>query len=216
MKTIILAVSAFLLFASQSFAQGTKDPKAQEILKSVSAKFKATKSLSASFKITTLDQKTKKSDTRSGNIILKGNKYKLMLAGQEIYCDGASSWTFLKDANEVQISGADEKTNGISPTNIFTIYEKGFSSKYMGETKIDNIAVHHIELVPDDAKKPYFKIQVFINKADKFITSAKVFEKNGTHITYTVEKLKLNVDAPDTMFAFDKSKYPGIEVVDLR
>jgi outer membrane lipoprotein-sorting protein len=197
-------------------AQNTKDPKAQEILKGVSAKFKATKSLSASFKISTLDQKTKKTDVRSGNIILKGNKYKLLLAGQEIYCDGTSSWTYLKEANEVQISGADEKTNGISPTSIFTIYEKGFSSKYMGEIKVDNTPVHHIELVPDDAKKPYFKIQVFINKTDKIITSAKVFEKNGTQITYSIEKLKLNVDAPDNMFSFDKSKYPGIEVVDLR
>ncbi|MFN5224821.1 MAG: LolA family protein [Bacteroidota bacterium] len=216
MKNVILAISVCLTLSADTFAQATKDPKAQAILKEVSAKFKATKSLSASFKVTTLDQKTKKSDSRSGSIVLKGNKYKLMLAGQEIYCDGKSAWTYLKEANEVQISGADDKTNGISPTNIFTIYEKGFSSKYIGETKVDNVAVHHIELVPDDAKKPYFKIQVYINKTDKIITSAKIFEKNGTHITYSVEKIKLNVDAPDNVFAFDKSKYPGIEVVDLR
>ncbi|MFM7900564.1 MAG: LolA family protein [Bacteroidota bacterium] len=216
MKTEFLAISVCLTLSSNTFAQATKDPKAQAILKEVSTKFKTTKTLSASFKVTTLDQKTKKTDSRSGSIILKGNKYKLMLAGQEIYCDGTSAWTYLKEANEVQISGADDKTNGISPTNIFTIYENGFSSKYIGETKIDNVAVHHIELVPDDAKKPYFKIQVFINKTDKIITSAKIFEKSGTHITYSVEKIKLNVDAPDNTFTFDKSKHPGIEVVDLR
>lgn len=216
MKNVFLAISVCLALSANTLAQNAKDPKAQAILKEVSTKFKSTKTLSASFKVTTLDQKTKKTDSRSGSIILKGNKYKLMLAGQEIYCDGTSAWTYLKEANEVQVSSADDKTNGISPTNIFTIYEKGFSSKYIGETKIDNVAVHHIELVPDDAKKPYFKIQVFINKTDKIITSAKIFEKNGTHITYSVEKIKLNVDAPDNMFTFDKSKYPGIEVVDLR
>ncbi len=216
MKNVFLAISVCLALSANTHAQNAKDPKAQAILKEVSTKFKSTKTLSASFKVTTLDQKTKKTDSRSGSIILKGNKYKLMLAGQEIYCDGTSAWTYLKEANEVQVSSADDKTNGISPTNIFTIYEKGFSSKYIGETKIDNVAVHHIELVPDDAKKPYFKIQVFINKTDKIITSAKIFEKNGTHITYSVEKIKLNVDAPDNMFTFDKSKYPGIEVVDLR
>jgi outer membrane lipoprotein-sorting protein len=43
-----------------------------------------------------------------------------------------------------------------------------------------------------------------------------VFEKNGSIITYTVEKLKLNVEAADNLFVFDKAKYPGIEVVDLR
>jgi outer membrane lipoprotein-sorting protein len=78
------------------------------------------------------------------------------------------------------------------------------------------VAVHHIELVPDDSKKSYFKIQLFINKTDKFITSAKIFEKSGSIITYTVEKLKLDVEAADNMFIFDKSKYPGVEVVDLR
>ncbi|MFN5324056.1 MAG: LolA family protein [Bacteroidota bacterium] len=216
MKKVVSALGALILLTSTLYAQSIKDPKAQEILKGVSAKFKATKSLTASFKVTTLDQKTKKTDQRAGNIVLKGNKYKLMLAGQEIYSDGTTSWTYLKEANEVQIGAADEKSNGISPTNIFTIYEKGFSSKYVGETKMDNVPVHHIELVPDDQKKSYFKIQVFINKADKFITQAKVFEKNGSIITYTVEKLKLNVEAADNLFVFDKAKYPGIEVVDLR
>jgi len=140
MKNVILAISVCLTLSADTFAQATKDPKAQAILKEVSAKFKATKSLSASFKVTTLDQKTKKSDSRSGSIVLKGNKYKLMLAGQEIYCDGKSAWTYLKEANEVQISGADDKTNGISPTNIFTIYENVFAfdkSKYPGIEVVD-------------------------------------------------------------------------------
>ncbi|MEY3343615.1 MAG: hypothetical protein RL090_1299 [Bacteroidota bacterium] len=216
MKNLVLAILASVFVTLTCSAQGTKDPKAQEILKSVSAKFKATKALSASFKISTLDQKTKKTDQRAGNIVLKGNKYKFSLAGQEVFCDGKSSWTYLKESNEVQISGADENTGGISPTNIFTIYENGFSTKYMGETKLNNVAVHHIELVPDDSKKSYFKIQLFINKTDKFITSAKIFEKSGSIITYTVEKLKLDVEAADNMFIFDKSKYPGVEVVDLR
>lgn len=216
MKHLVLALLAISFIYSNGFAQGTKDPKAQEILKSVSAKFKATKALSASFKISTLDQKTKKTDQRAGTIVLKGDRYKLSLAGQEVFCDGTSSWTYLKESNEVQISSAEESNGGISPTNIFTIYEKGFASKYMGETKMNNIAVHHIELVPDDSKKSYFKIQLFINKNDKFITSAKIFEKSGTIITYTVEKLKLDVAAADNTFVFDKTKYPGVEVVDLR
>ena len=213
---IILALFILLTESYAAQAQKTKDPKAQEILKGVSNKYKATKSLSASFQIVSVDQKTKKSDQQAGAIILKGDKYKLTLKGQEVYSDGKTAWTYLKEVNEVQINTVDEKTSGISPTNIFTIYENGFSTKYIGEAKINNVTMDHIELVPDDDKKSYFKIQVFVSKTDKFITMAKIFEKNGTQITYSVEKLKFNVDAPDQLFSFDKSKYPGIEEVDLR
>lgn len=55
--------------------------------------------------------------------------------GQEIYCDGKTMWTYLKDANEVQISNYNPKSSDINPSEIFTVYEKGFLSKFIGEGK---------------------------------------------------------------------------------
>ncbi|MBL0343147.1 MAG: outer membrane lipoprotein carrier protein LolA [Bacteroidetes bacterium] len=212
----LLVITSTSLFINPVFAQAQKDPKAQEILKGVSAKYKSMKSLSASFKVISLDQKAKTTDSQTGSILVKGEKYKLVLKGQEVISDGKTAWTYLKESNEVQINEVAEKSEGISPTTIFTIYEKGFSSKYIGEKKIDNITVQQIELVPDDTKKAYFKIQININKKDKVITSAKIFDKNGTNMTYSIDKFVMNPDAPDAQFNFDKAKYPGVEVVDLR
>jgi outer membrane lipoprotein-sorting protein len=196
--------------------QGTKDPKAQEILKATSTRYKSLKSMSATFKITTLDQKTKKSDVQTGSLLLKGEKYKLTLKGQEVSSDGKTSWTYLKESNEVQVNDVAGNSDAISPTNMFTIYEKGFSTKYMGEKKVDNVDVYQIELVPDDQKKSYFKIQLNIHKTEKIVTYARIFDRNGNIYTYSIDKFKVNVDAPDAMFTFDASKFPGVEVVDLR
>jgi len=214
--TLFLAVAGSVAFSNFSCAQTSKDPKAQEILKGVSAKYKGMKSLSASFKITTQDQKAKTTDTQSGNILIKGEKYKLTLKGQEIVADGKTVWTFLKESNEVQINDAGEQSDAISPTSIFTIYEKGFSTKYLGEKKEGTKTLQQIELVPDDTKKAYFKIQLFIDKQGKVISSAKIFNKNGTNFVYVIEQFKMNPDAPDALFVFDTTKHPGVEVVDLR
>ncbi len=218
MKSInfLLALAIALTLNNIVVAQGTKDPQAQEILKGVSAKYKAMKSLSASFKITMQDQKTKTTDTQSGNLIVKGDKYKLSLKGQEIISDGKTVWTYLKESNEVQVNDASEKTDGISPTTIFTIYEKGFSTKFTGDKKDGTKTLQQIELIPDDAKKGFFKIQLFVDKQEKVIKSAKIFNKNGTNLTYVIDQFKMNAESPETLFTFDKSRYPGVEEVDLR
>ena len=213
---MLLAVAGLSLYSFNLPAQGSKDPKAQDILKGVSSRYKSMKSLSASFKITTLDQKDKTTNSQAGSLVVKGDKYRLVLKGQEVIGDGKTVWTYIKESNEVQINEASENPDNISPTTIFTIYEKGFSTKYIGEKTEGTKTLQQIELVPDDQKKSYFKIQLFIDKKEKMISSAKIYNKNGTHYTYGIEQFKANPEAPDNLFSFDQSKYPGVEVVDLR
>lgn len=206
---------AILLFLTNSvFAQ--KDPKAEEVLKTVSAKYKSFKSLSAFFKVVIENQKEKTKENQSGTITIKGDMYKLDMSGQEVMSDGKTVWTFLKEDNEVQINDATAKKDALSPTTIFTIYEKGFKSKYIGEKTESGKTVHQIELVPEDSKKPYFKIQLNINKTEKYVMSAKVMNKNGTTLNYAVEKFTPDVVVADNIFTFENAKHPGVDVVDLR
>jgi len=198
-----------------SFSQ--KDSKADAILKAVSAKYKSFKSLTVAFNLTVENQKENTKEIQTGTITIKGDKYKLLMNGQEVISDGKSIWTFLKEENEVQINDAKaKKDDAFSPASIFTMYEKGFRSKYTGEKKSGNKTLQQVELVPEDAKKSYFKIQLTINKTVKFIESAKILNKSGTHLIYIVENFKPDVPAPDNLFSFETSGHPGVEVVDLR
>src|SRR5689334_20627528 len=182
-KFKILSVFFAVLF-SYSFAQSPsakQDKKAEEILKGVTTKYRSFKSVKATFVITMENPKDNSKDVQKGTICLKGNKYKLEVAGQDIVSDGKTRWTFVKDANEVQIDNLKTDENTITPANIFTMYEKGFLFKFMGEQNEKGMVYQLVELVPvDPKKKNFFKVKLSINKNDKFITTAKLFDKNGT------------------------------------
>ncbi len=211
-KTI--ATVFFCLSILATHAQ--KDAKSQEILKGVSSKYKTLKSLSAEFKISIEDKKTKTTQNQSGTMLISGNKYNLTITGQQIISDGKTSWTYIKDANEVQVNDATAKGDGISPSNIFTIYEKGFDSRFVEEKNVGGKPLQTIDLTPLDKSKPYFKIQLHINKTDKTIAGAKVFNNNGSIMTYTITKYTPEAAVSEAQFTFDAKKYPGVEIVDLR
>jgi outer membrane lipoprotein carrier protein len=218
----MIKIKFFTLFLALAFAfanaqEAQQDKKAADILKGVSAKYKSFKSVKATFKITVENPKDKSKDVQSGTICLKGNKYKLEVAGQDIITDGKTRWTYVKDANEVQIDNQKTDENAITPSNIFTMYEKGWMFKFTGEQNEKGMVYQLVELIPvDPKKKNIFKVKLTINKNDKFITAAKLFDKNGSTQTIAVDKLTPNACDDDALYSYNAGKYPGAEVIDLR
>ena len=158
------------------------------------------------------EDKTK--DTQVGKIQTKGSKYKLEIPGHEIYCDGKTVWDYIKDANEVQIKdmevGGDEAVN---PSNIFTIYEKGFKYKFESEDATTQV----ISLFPTNPdKKKFHTIKLYIDKTKKQITSVKMFMKDGSIQTYTIKTFACSTAIPDADFIFDTKLHKGISIEDLR
>ena len=96
------------------------------------------------------------------------------------------------------------------------MYEKGFKTKYKGEKKENGKDLQLIELFPEDNKKNYIKILISIVKADKYVNSAQVYDKNGNIYTYSITKFSPDAAVTDDTFTFNKAKFPGVEVVDLR
>jgi outer membrane lipoprotein-sorting protein len=85
-----------------------------------------------------------------------------------------------------------------------------------GEKKMAGKTVQEIEMTPTDKTRPFHKVYVYVDKAASTIYSAKFLEKSGNRYSYTISSLKPNATVTDAQFAFDKKKYPGVEVVDLR
>jgi outer membrane lipoprotein-sorting protein len=212
----VLFAAAVHLLASITISYAQNDPKATEILKSVSAKYKSYSSIKATFSLNRLDQKTRKNEKFDGALTLSGAKYTFSLADQQVISDGKTNWTFLKDANEVQVSDLVTSDGSITPSTIFTLYEKGFKTKFLGEQVQAGAPVQMIELTPEDSKKAFFKIVLTIDKSGKFVKEAKIFEKSGAITTYSILKFTPNAPLPADQFTFNKEKYPGAEIVDLR
>jgi negative regulator of sigma E activity len=105
----------------------------------------------------------------------------------------------------------------MTPQKMFTnFYDRDFYYKLNGEKKIAGKTVQEIEMTPTDKTRPFHKVYVLVDKASNNIYSARFLEKSGNRYSYTVTKLAQAAAVTDADFTFNKSKYPGVEVVDLR
>jgi outer membrane lipoprotein-sorting protein len=151
---------------------------------------------------------------------MKGNKYRVAIPGnasKEIFSDGATTWTYDKDDNEVTITKVDPANTTITPQKLFTnFYDKDFLYRLNGEKKEAAKTLQEIEMTPIDKTKPFHKVYLYIDKATQSIYMAKVLEKNGNKFTYIVNTLNGSAVVPDSTFIFDKTKYPGVEEVNLQ
>jgi outer membrane lipoprotein-sorting protein len=211
--TVVLTLAVLGLQAQPPKGMGQSDPAAKKVLDSVSTKFKTFKSVTAKYSLKIENSAGKSMGSDAGTVYMKGTKYRLIGKTKETFCDGSTVWSYDKGSNEVTISKLDPANNTITPQKLFTnFYDRDFLYKLNGEVK----GVQEVELTPIDKSKPFFKVLVFINKASKTLNTAKVFEKTGNRMSYSVSGMNTTTVVADAQFVFDSKKYPGVEVVDLR
>jgi outer membrane lipoprotein-sorting protein len=218
-KLIIACIVSHLCIKIVAQPVETPDAKANSILQMLDKKTKTYKTIYTEFSINMYGKDKKPGDVQKGIIWVKGARYKLDIKNQTIYCDSTTTWTFLKDANEVQINKVDSSgTKGtLSPSTIFMFYEKGFKSRFVDEEKVDNVLCNCIDLYPKHPEKEkYHTLRLFIDKSKNQILQITSMMKDGTTQIYTIDKFTPNTSLPDSTFIFDTKKFPGVEIEDLR
>lgn len=219
---IISALSVFILSSNIIKAQentDTKDPKAKAILDKLSSKNKSYTSIEAEFDYKLENKADGIDETQSGKILFSGNKYRLNIAGQEIVSDGTTLWTFIADADEVQISDVPEESESedsfLNPSSIFTLYEKGFKYTYDKVETINGKSVDVIRLYPENPEeKSFHTIILKVIQENTQIQSMTIKSKDGNNFTYALKTFKPNVAINASSFKFDESS--AGDVIDLR
>ncbi|MGF7215825.1 outer membrane lipoprotein-sorting protein [Spirosoma lacussanchae] len=196
-------------------AMAQKDKRAQTILDAMSKKYQALKSYQASFTYASVGGGAK--DSYKGDLTVKNDKFRLVLGGQEVFTDGKTMSTYVKETNEVNVQDYDASaTSELNPTQIYTIYKRGFDYRFLKEQKQGGRTLEVIELTPNRKKSPIATVQISVDKADKSVRNWEIINKDGKRTTYSITKFTPNVNVPDSYFVFDKARHPGVEVVDLR
>jgi outer membrane lipoprotein carrier protein len=214
---IMAATSVVSVNAQKSANPASNDPEAKKILDAVSTKFRTYKSPQAAFTYKIENAQGKVLSSKKGTVSMKGAKYRISIPGMEIFSDGRLNWSFDKSANEVTVKDVDGSTGEITPQKLFTnFYDRDFLYKLNGEKKEAGKVLQEIELTPTNKTRPYHKVYLWIDKATKTFYSARILEKTGNRYSYTINTFKPTAVVADTEFTFNKAKFPGVEVVDLR
>ena len=195
------------------FANAQNDKRAATILDAMSNKYKTMTSFKVAF--TYINEGTK--ETLKGDATVKGTKFRLKMAGQEIFNDGKTMTTYIKESNEATVNNYDPKEAGdIDPTKVYTIYKKGYKYTFLEEVTEAGKAYEVVELTPEKKDSKVAKLQIKVDKKDKSVKSWKIFQRSGQRLGFKVDSFVPNVKVDDKSFAFDASKYKGVEVIDLR
>lgn len=213
-KIWIALITVFMV--STAFTQ--QDQKATKILNDVSKTYKSYKTIKAKFTIEVVNkQNSGSSFSQSGTLFLKGKKFRINMDDQEIYCDGKKLYTYFKGAgqNECQITDYDPNDQDINPSEIFTLYQKGFKYRFISESTRNGVKIANIELTPDDKSKPYYKVKLNVDQKANKIIDMTVLNKNGMESTYEITSFSPNLPISDTFFKFNEKEHPGVVVIDL-
>ena len=213
MKKIAWLLSLTLLLTLPALAQ--KEKRAQGILDAMSKNYKSLKSYQAAFTYASVGAGAKES--YKGDLTVLNEKFRLVLGGQEVFTDGKTMSTYIKESNEVNVQDYDKnEVSELNPTQIYTIYKRGFDYKFLKEQKQGGRTLEVIELKPNRPKSPIATIQISVDKVDRSVRNWLIINKDGKRTTYTITKFTPNINVSDSYFVFDKGKHPGVEVVDLR
>lgn len=195
-------------------ATDIKDPKAKAILDKISAELASFESVEMDFELT-IEFPGAQAEVQKGKLIQKDDKYFVDMEMQSVYSDGKSLWLHLKNNNEVQWSNAEAAEAGgfMDPTSLINMYK---TDEYAYAITGDEDGKQLIEFKPLDKASPYFKMRLAVVKGKNKVSSMKVFSKDGSSYTMKLSDMKSNKNYPADTFVFDKSKYPGVHVEDLR
>ncbi|WP_028663811.1 LolA family protein [Runella zeae] len=206
---VVIAVGISHLLYAQT------DKRAAAILDAMSNKYKSMTTFRVAFTYTS--EGTGPKETLKGDATVKGTKFRLKMAGQEIFNDGKTMTTYIKESNEATVNNYDPKEVGdIDPTKVYTIYKKGYKYVFIEEVTESGRVYEVVEISPEKKESKVAKVQIKVDKKDKSVKSWKITQRNGQRVVFKVDKFTPNVSVEDKFFAFDASQYKGVEVIDLR
>lgn len=211
MRMIIAGVFMFFAFAKANTLQAQTN-KANDLLKEVTAKYKSYNNLTFNYKANLRNDKAKQNMDIQGDATLSGEKYNVTFMGSTLIYDGVKLYNINREDEQVTISSQSKNDMGISPSNILTFYEKGYTPTWDIEQNVRGRKVQYIKLVPIKSDSDYKQVLLGIDINTKHIYNAIITERSGTVITFTMSSLKTNTTIPKSSFSFNAKDYSGWDI----
>lgn len=180
-----------------------------ELLDKVSAKTYGYNDIDIAFKYYMDNNAEDIHQSKNGNAFIQKDKFQINLDGLVIIFDGTRRYTIMED--EVTISSQDDESGISNPTQILNMYKEGYTIKWDIEQKVPGKKIQYVRLIPIDSESEYQYILIGCDTASNDLYNVIYIDKQGTQFKLQITSLKGNQNLPNSLFMFDKNKYPESE-----
>lgn len=211
MLKYIISISLFINSIFTLNAQQKTD--AQTVINKFQNTVK-TETIQADFRLEIKQKNNVNSQSVSGNILLKSNLFYINMDDIQVWFNGKTQWTLMKENNEVSIiEPTEQELAEVNPVAILSAL-KAKSNVRFSKTKAEQLYI--VELLPKQKNADIQFAEIKIQKKNNQLVSMKMIQKNGTTSTIVMSNYKTGIKTTPANFQFDKTKYPKVSVNDLR
>lgn len=209
MKKYILLILCLLGHISGIFA----DEKSNAVLTQFSKKMSGLNSYSIDAKY------VGEAGTQKVQIVVAGDKFLVCSDDVDVYANGKTKWSHMKNDNEVIIENQDNSNNSTitdNPKKIFENLEKSAPiHEYVGEEKVGKQLCDVVKL--KESKNSGTYIVLFIDKSTQTPMKLQIKgEQKHLDFDLIVNSFVENSPVKSDLFVFDRKKFAKVQLVDLR
>lgn len=208
--TIVALLFTLLIYAQQS-------TEARALLDNTYRSFEASKGIRLTFRAATIGPDGSEQMSMNGTAFIRGNKFRLETNEMDIWFDGATQWVLMKEVNEVNISSPTaEEITSVSPLALLGIYRDGYTLSAPKEKIHNGKSLTMIRMLPAVGISAYSEVDALIDSNKQTLVQVTLTLRNGTKQRIAITDYNANHNYSDTEFRFDKTRYPNVEIIDLR
>lgn len=157
-------------------------------------------------------------DELKGNICVSGKKLYVDSDRAMYWYDGETLWTYIKTNEEVNVSTpTEQEQQSINPYFFIHLYKEGYELVLDGEQTLRGKVCYTLKMTSTDEEKTKIR-SMLVDVDEKTWLPVCVRFKNaaGTWIRISILECRMHQKFDDSLFKFDASKYPDLDIIDLK
>lgn len=181
---------------------------AMQLLDKASARLTSAKSIHATYTVTSPGHGSVK-----GSITVAGQRFTASSEVMTTWFDGKTQWTYAPSTGEVNI--IEPLPEEMAQTNPFVIINS-LRHNYKAAVMKSTPGTRTIRMTATDRNADIRQAIVTLKASTLLPTALTVTMADGTTLRIAIDSLELGGAVSQTMFTFDKKKYPRARVNDMR
>lgn len=206
MRNIKYILLVILAVVAGSVSLSAARPSAKSVVEAAAAKLRKAPSVKGSFSVTNASGKSR------GTLTVSGKRFMMDTPELKVWFDGKTQWAYSPSGGEVNVTEPTAAELAESnPLSVLTNMSTAYSCKRLSSTA----TADKIELTPrgkTDIAKAVITFSVSTGYPTDIVVTGTDRSVTDIHIT----SLTTGKALPASSFRFNASKFPGVEVVDLR